>query len=132
MQISFINNGVFLIIAIVNSMVCFTLFGVTGSVFGVLTVLFTHIVYAAKPDNKNILYVWFLLVLVVLGGAIGYLLKLSIGFYIYLFYFHVFIMLFIIKMLILIELSNFLLYFPAWEQPYILFQQIFLSLTSLV
>ena len=62
MQISFINNGVFLIIAIVNSMVCFTLFGVTGSVFGVLTVLFTHIVYAAKPDNKNILYVWFLLV----------------------------------------------------------------------
>lgn len=90
MQISFINNGVFLIIAIVNSMVCFTLFGVTGSVFGVLTVLFTHIVYAAKPDNKNILYVWFLLVLVVLGGAIGYLLKLSIGFYIYLFLFSCF------------------------------------------
>lgn len=90
MQITFLNNGVFFIIAIVNSLICFSLFGLSGSVFGVLTVLFAHIVYSAKPDNKNIFYVWFLLSLVLLGGATGYLLKLSVGFYIFLFLFSCF------------------------------------------
>lgn len=90
MQINFLNNGVFFLIAVVNSLVCYALFGLTGSVFGVLTVLFTHIVYAAKPDNKNIIYVWFLLSLVLLGGGIGYLLKLSVGFYLFLFLFSCF------------------------------------------
>lgn len=89
MQITFLNNGVFFIIAVLNSLICFALFGMIGSVFGVLTVLFTHIVYAAKPDN-NIFYVWFLLVLVLMGALVGHVLKLSVGFYIYLFLFSCF------------------------------------------
>lgn len=90
MQITLLSNGVFFLLAVINSLICYALFGPTGSIFGVLTVLFTHIVYAAKPDNRNIFYVWFLLMLVMLGGGVGYWLKLSLGFYVYLFLFSCF------------------------------------------
>jgi len=85
MQISFRNNGVFFFIALLNSLVCFSFFGVIGAVFGVITVLFTHIIYEAKPEEGNVLYIWFLLLLVLAGAGIGFLLKLSVGFYFYLF-----------------------------------------------
>ncbi|HEC8326188.1 FUSC family protein [Providencia huaxiensis] len=83
--ISFRNNGVFLITAIVNSTVCFFLFGVIGGTFGLLTTLFSNIVYDTKPDSSNIFYVFFLLCLVIVGGGIGFILKLTVYFYIYLF-----------------------------------------------
>ncbi|EPG7576091.1 FUSC family protein [Providencia rettgeri] len=83
--ISFRNNGVFLITAIVNSTVCFFLFGVIGGTFGLLTTLFSNIVYDKKPDSSNIFYVFFLLCLVIVGGGIGFILKLTVYFYIYLF-----------------------------------------------
>jgi len=85
MQVSFRNNGVFFFIALLNSVVCFSLFGVIGAVFGVITVLFTHIIYEAKPEEGNVLYIWFLLLLVLAGAGLGFLLKLSVGFYLYLF-----------------------------------------------
>lgn len=85
MQISFRNNGVFLFIAILNSLICSSLFGITGAVFGVLTVLFSHIIYEAKAEEGNVLYIGFLLLLVLAGAGIGYWLKLSVGFYVYLF-----------------------------------------------
>ena len=85
MQISFLNNGVFLIIAILNSLVCSTFFGVIGAVFGVITVLFTHIIYEAKAEEGNVFYIWCLLLLVLAGAGLGFLLKLSVGFYFYLF-----------------------------------------------
>lgn len=85
MQISFQNNGTFLVIAIVNSLVCSLFFGVSGAVFGVVTVLFTHIIYAAKSEEGNIFYIWCLLLLVLSGAGLGFLLKLSVGFYCYLF-----------------------------------------------
>ena len=85
MQVSFRNNGVFFFIALLNSLVCFSLFGVIGAVFGVITVLFTHIIYEAKPEEGNVLYIWFLLLLVLAGAGLGFLLKLSVGFYLYLF-----------------------------------------------
>ncbi|HCH7936497.1 MULTISPECIES: FUSC family protein [Providencia] len=83
--INFRNNGTFLIAAIVNSTICFSLFGTIGGVFGVITTLFSNIVYDAKPDSSNIFYIFFLLCLVIVGGGIGFLLKLTIYFYIYLF-----------------------------------------------
>ncbi|MEY0116373.1 FUSC family protein [Providencia rettgeri] len=83
--ISFRNNGVFLITAIVNSTACFFLFGVIGGTFGLLTTLFSNIVYDTKPDSSNIFYVFFLLCLVIVGGGIGFILKLTVYFYIYLF-----------------------------------------------
>ena len=85
MQISLRNNGVFLITAILNSLVCSTFFGVIGAVFGVITVLFTHIIYEAKSEEGNVFYIWCLLLLVLAGAALGFLLKLSVGFYFYLF-----------------------------------------------
>lgn len=83
--ISFRNNGVFLITAIVNSTICFSLFGFIGGTFGLLTTLFSNIVYDTKPDSSNIFYVFFLLCLVIVGGGIGFILKLTIYFHIYLF-----------------------------------------------
>lgn len=84
-QINFRDNGVFLITAIINSLIGFLIFGVIGVVVGVITVLFSNIVYEVKKEEENIFYVWFLLCLVILGGVIGHLLKLSISFYIYIF-----------------------------------------------
>ncbi|MEQ5042267.1 FUSC family protein [Providencia manganoxydans] len=83
--VSFRNNGTFFIAVIINSAVCFSLFGIVGCMFGVLTTLFSSIVYDAKNDSSNIFYMTFLLLLVMVGGAIGFLLKLTIYFYIYLF-----------------------------------------------
>lgn len=57
--ISFRNNGVFLITAIVNSTICFSLFGFIGGTFGLLTTLFSNVVYDTKPDSSNIFYVFF-------------------------------------------------------------------------
>lgn len=85
MQVSFRNNGVFLIVALLNSLICSTLFGVIGAVFGVITVLFTHIIYEAKSEEGNVFYIWCLLLLVLAGAGVGFLLKLSAGFYFYLF-----------------------------------------------
>lgn len=85
MQLSFRNNGVFFIVALLNSLVCLTFFGVTGAVFGVLTVLFTHIIYQAKEQDGNVIYIWFLLLLVLGGAGLGFALRLSVGFYLYLF-----------------------------------------------
>ncbi|MGF7540189.1 FUSC family protein [Providencia rettgeri] len=83
--ISFRDNGVFLITAIVNSTACFFLFGAIGGTFGLLTTLFSNIVYDTKSDSSNIFYVFFLLCLVIVGGGIGFILKLTVYFYIYLF-----------------------------------------------
>ncbi|WP_392553399.1 FUSC family protein [Orbus wheelerorum] len=83
--ISFNDNGVFLITALINSMIGYCLFGVVGVTFGILTVLFANIVYQAKDDSGNIFYMLFLLSLIIVGGAIGFILKLSIPFYLFLF-----------------------------------------------
>ncbi|WOE30655.1 MULTISPECIES: FUSC family protein [unclassified Acinetobacter] len=84
-QINFRDNGVFLITAIINSLICSVIFGVIGVVIGIITVLFSNIVYEVKKEEENIFYVWFLLCLVILGGAVGHLLKISVEFYLYIF-----------------------------------------------
>lgn len=83
--INFRNNGTFFIAAIISLAICFSFFGIVGATFGVLTTLFSSLVYDAKADSSNILYVFFLLSLVVVGGAVGFMLKLTVYFYIYLF-----------------------------------------------
>jgi len=85
LKISFHDNGVFLLISIINSGICYYFFGVIGLVFGFTTVLFSNLVYEAKEDKANIIYIWFLLSLAIMGGFIGFLLKISIEFYLYIF-----------------------------------------------
>lgn len=84
-SINFRNNSIFFITTLINFSVCFSLFGIIGGMFGVITALFTNIVYEAKSDSSNIFYIFFLLILVMLGGAVGFALKLTIYFYVYLF-----------------------------------------------
>lgn len=90
MQVTFRNNGVFLIITLLNSLICSTLFGVIGAVFGVLTGFFAHVIYQAKAEEGNVLYIGCLLLVVLAGAGTGFLLKLSVGFYCYLFCFSCF------------------------------------------
>lgn len=85
LKISFHDNGVFLLISIINSGICYYFFGVIGLIFGFTTVLFSNVVYEAKEDKANIIYIWFLLSLAIMGGFIGFLLKISIEFYLYIF-----------------------------------------------
>ncbi|WP_170143336.1 FUSC family protein [Orbus hercynius] len=84
------DNCVFFITALINSAICYSLFGITGAMFGVLTVFFTNIVYHAKEESNNIFYIGFLLSLILVGGGIGFLLKLSVPFYLFLFIFSYF------------------------------------------
>lgn len=83
--INFRNNGVFFLTALINSTLCYYLYGVVGALFGVITVLFTNIVSQANSDKNNIFYIIFLLSMIIVGGAVGFLLKLSIPFYLFLF-----------------------------------------------
>lgn len=90
-QISFRDNFVFFFTALINSSVCYCLFGITGAMFGVLTVLIANIAYSANDNSNNIFYMGLLLSLIVVAGGIGFLLKLSLPFYLFLFvvsYFH--------------------------------------------
>ena len=84
-EINFHNNGVFLIAALINCFFCYLFFGKTGILVGIITVLFSNIVYEAKDNSGNIIYIWTLLFLVLIAGVIGYTLKISVFFYIYLF-----------------------------------------------
>lgn len=89
--INFNDNGVFFLTALINSAICYSLFGAIGATFGILTVLFSNMVYGTKADSANLFYMIFLLSLIIIGGAIGFLLKLSFLFYLFLFaisYFH--------------------------------------------
>ncbi|MGE9543944.1 FUSC family protein [Escherichia coli] len=85
MSVSFRSNGVFLIIAALNSLLCSTFFGEIGAAFGFITTLFSHTIYEARDKEGNIFYIWCLLVMVMLGAGLGFVLKLSAGFYLYLF-----------------------------------------------
>ncbi|WP_216935571.1 FUSC family protein [Acinetobacter sp. BY484] len=85
LEISFHDNGVFLLISLINSGICYYFFNFIGLIFGFITVLFSNMVYEAKEDKANIIYMWFLLSLVILSGVIGFLLKISIEFYLYIF-----------------------------------------------
>lgn len=84
-HISFRDNFVFFFTALINSSICYCFFGITGAMLGVLTVLFANTAYSAKKGSNNIFYTGFLLFLIVLAGGIGFLLKLSLPFYLFLF-----------------------------------------------
>lgn len=83
--INFRNNGVFFLTALINSSICYILYGIVGALFGVITVLFSNIVYQADEQKNNVFYMIFLLSMIILGGIIGFILKLSIPFYLFLF-----------------------------------------------
>lgn len=84
-NINFHNNGVFFLTTLINSAICYTLYGLVGALFGVITVLFANIVYQANDEKNNVFYMVFLLSMIILGGSVGYFLKLSEPFYLFLF-----------------------------------------------
>lgn len=79
------DNFTFFFIAFINAMVCFCLFGMSEVMVGIITVLFSYMTYSAKDDTSNIFYIAFILSLIVVAGGIGFLLKLSLPFYLFLF-----------------------------------------------
>jgi hypothetical protein len=84
-NINFHDNGVFLITSLINSFFCFLFFGAIGAIIGIITVLFSNVISEAEENKGNIFYIWTLLFIVLIGGIIGYTLKISILFYLYLF-----------------------------------------------
>lgn len=84
------ENIIFFVAVAINSSICYLLFGITGAMFGVLTVFFTNIIYQAKEESNNIFYIGLLLCSILLGGALGFYFKLSIAFYLFLLIFSYF------------------------------------------
>lgn len=81
----FKENGIFFIMVLASSLTCYSLYGPIGSVFGVVTAIFSNMIYNAKKDTTNIFFLFFLLSTIIIGCWAGATLKLSVYFYIYLF-----------------------------------------------
>ena len=80
-----IDNYTFLLSVLISSVVCFFLLRPADAFFGGIAVLFTFSIYSVKPDNGDYLYVFFWLILILLSCYLGYWLKMSTLFYLFLF-----------------------------------------------
>lgn len=80
-----IDNVVFLLSALISAFICYSLLGPQNVILGVVSILFTFIVYSAKPNNGDYFYTFLWLAIILSGCYIGIWLKLSVGFYIFLF-----------------------------------------------
>ena len=80
-----VDNYVFLSSALISSLICYLLLSPMDAVLGGIAVLFTFVIYSAKPNNGDYAYTFLWIVLILLGCYIGVWLKLSVGFYLFLF-----------------------------------------------
>lgn len=80
-----IDNFIFISCALVSALVCYLLLGAGNITLGVISVMFTFIIFSAKPNNGDYAYTFLWLILILAGCYIGISLRLSVGFYIFLF-----------------------------------------------
>lgn len=78
------DNFVFFSCALFSSLVCLLAFGINHVVFGIIAVMFTFIIYSAKPNNGDYIYTFVWLIFILACCYIGIHLKLSFGFYVFL------------------------------------------------
>lgn len=79
------DNFIFLLCAVLSAVVCSLILGIDNVTLGVVSVMFTFIIYSAKPNNGDYVYTFIWISIILLGCYIGIYLKLSFGFYIFLF-----------------------------------------------
>lgn len=79
------DNFVFVFSALLSALICYLFLGAQSITLSAVAVLFTFVIYSAKPNNGDYLYTFLWLILILIGCYIGIWLKLSVGFYIFLF-----------------------------------------------
>lgn len=80
-----IDNYVFLFSALISSALCCLLLVPADAVLSVIAVMFTFVIYSAKPNNGDYAYAFFWIILILLACYIGIWLRLSVWFYLFLF-----------------------------------------------
>lgn len=80
-----IDNYVFLLSALVSVVICYFLLSPMDAVLACVAVLFTFVIYSAKPNNGDYVYTFLWIVIILSGCYIGIWLKLSVWFYLFLF-----------------------------------------------
>lgn len=80
-----IDNFIFMSCALVSALICYLLLGAQNITLGVVSVMFTFIIFSAKPNSGDYAYTFIWLIIILIGCYIGIALKLSVGFYIFLF-----------------------------------------------
>lgn len=81
-----IDNFIFITCALVSALVCYLTLGVENITLGVVSVMFTFVVFSAKPDNGDYVYTFLWVAIILLGCYIGILFHLSVAFYLFLFF----------------------------------------------
>lgn len=80
-----VDNLIFMSCALVSALICFLVLGAQNITLGVVSVMFTFIIFSAKPNSGDYIYTFIWLIIILLGCYIGIALRLSVGFYIFLF-----------------------------------------------
>lgn len=80
-----INNYVFFIAALCSMSVSYLLFGVSSIAFAAISVIHSFVIHSAKDKNGDYLYTFVWMLNIVLACYIGFVFKLSLVFYIFLF-----------------------------------------------
>lgn len=78
------DNFIFTISIILSALVCYVTLGAQFMTLGLISVMFTYVIYSSKPNSGEYAYVFLWLVIILTGCYIGIWLKLSIAFYIFL------------------------------------------------
>ena len=78
------DNFIFTISIILSGLICYVTLGAQFMTLGLISVMFTYVIYSSKPNNGEYAYVFLWLIIILAGCYIGIWLKLSIAFYIFL------------------------------------------------
>ncbi|TWP23873.1 FUSC family protein [Apibacter muscae] len=79
------DNFVFFTSTGAITIISFLFLGLSSIALGIISVMFTYIIYSAKPKSGKYIYTFFWLSMILFGCYLGILFKLSIEFYIFLF-----------------------------------------------
>lgn len=80
-----IDNFIFISSAIISGTICYLTLGYGNITLGIISVMFTFLIYSAKPNNGDYAYTFLWLSIIMISCFIGISLKLSLGFYLFLF-----------------------------------------------
>lgn len=78
------DNFIFFASILLSALICIATVGVQFMTLGLISVMFTYVIYTAKPNNGEYAYVFVWLIIILIGCYVGIFLHLSIGFYIFL------------------------------------------------
>ena len=79
------DNFIFISSAVISGLICYFILGSENVTLGIISIMFTFLIFTAKPDNGDYAYTFMWVTFIMVSCFIGIYLKLSFGFYFFLF-----------------------------------------------